>query len=377
MPLYYGNHKCTLYRGDHHPAELYYSNHKICGYNAIPHTGTDIAAENTYNDALPLEIWGQSWQDSYRVGVLTGNIVQLDDAADGHDMIVTADANCTVHQRNTLKPFDNQGNILGKHVIPLLCGAGNVYMTVSGITSYYWVFRNVKYTGTTFSFTGASDGEVLWLVINDTTISSTFQISNGWSSNGTHFKLDLSDLQGKITNTLSLNNCPNITGSLADLQGKITNTLSLGNCSNITGSLADLQGKITYYLSLYNCSNITGNLADLQGKITNTLSLGNCSNITGNLADLQGKITDTLSLGNCSNITGSYLMTSPKSIKYINLYLTAQTIENVDSTINNLAQYTSASNGQGFFNARSSASDAAVATLKSKGWTITCGGVQQ
>ena len=138
----------------------------------------------------------------------------------------------------------------------------------------------------------------------------------------------LSDLQGKITNTLNLNNCSNITGSLSDLQGnntryldlsscvnitgslsdlqgKITHLLSLYNCSNITGSLSDLQGKITYQLDLYNCSNITGSLSDLQGKITNTLNLSGCSNITGSLSDLQGKITNTLNLSGCSNITGS------------------------------------------------------------------------
>ena len=205
--------------------------------------------------------------------------------------------------------------------------------------------------------------------------------------------LDLSDLQGKITNTLNLSGCSNITGSLSDLQGKITNTLSLVNCSNITGSLSDLQGnntryldlsscvnitgslsdlqgKITHLLSLYNCSNITGSLSDLQGKITNTLNLANCSNITGSLSDLQGTITDTLNLANCSNITGIYSGTSYPRI--VNLSNTGISPTDMDT---NLINFNNSGKKNGAFTAsgmsRTSASDTAVEELTARGWKIT------
>ena len=205
--------------------------------------------------------------------------------------------------------------------------------------------------------------------------------------------LDLSDLQGKITNTLNLSGCSNITGSLSDLQGKITNTLSLANCSNITGSLSDLQGnntryldlsscvnitgslsdlqgKITHLLSLYNCSNITGSLSDLQGKITNTLNLSGCSNITGSLSDLQGKITYTLNLANCSNITGIYSATSYPRI--VNLSNTGISPTDMDT---NLINFNNSGKKNGAFTAsgmsRTSASDTAVEELTARGWKVT------
>ena len=180
----------------------------------------------------------------------------------------------------------------------------------------------------------------------------------------------LSDLQGKITNNLTLYNCSNITGSLSDLQGNITDTLSLYNCSNITGSLSDLQGNITNNLTLYNCSNITGSLSDLQGNITYYLDLYNCSNITGSLSDLQGNITNTLSLYNCKNITGIYSGTSYPRI--VNLSNTGLSASDMDSTLINFAN---SSVVNGTFTAanmtRTSASDEAAATLTGRGWKIT------
>ena len=180
----------------------------------------------------------------------------------------------------------------------------------------------------------------------------------------------LSDLGGKITYYLSLDNCQNITGSLSDLGGKITYYLSLDNCQNITGSLSDLGGKITYYLSLYNCKNITGSLADLSGKITYLLSLYNCKNITGSLADLGGRITHYLSLYNCKNITGVYSGNSyPTNVNLSNTGLTAA---DMDQTLINFNAGTTKS---GTFTAtgmtRTAASDAAVAGLIAKGWTLT------
>ena len=165
--------------------------------------------------------------------------------------------------------------------------------------------------------------------------------------NNNALKADLSDLGGKITYYLSLGNCKNITGDLADLGGKITNTLSLGNCKNITGDLADLGGKITYYLNLSDCTKITGDLADLGGKITNTLILYNCKNISGVYSGIDYPTI-------------------------INLSYTGVSAEEMDQNLINLNENR---NKKGTFTAngmsRTAASDAAVAGLTAKGWTIT------
>ena len=163
-------------------------------------------------------------------------------------------------------------------------------------------------------------------------------------------------------------------GKLADFQGKLTYYLYLYNCTNITGSLADLQGKLTYYLGLYNCTSITGSLADLQGKLTYYLDLYNCTSITGSLADLQGKLTYYLDLSNCTNITGVYTPSGTGTPTFTILTGTGLSTADMDNTLIAYAgAITPKSNGT--FTAtgktRSTASDAAVATLLGRGWTIS------
>jgi hypothetical protein len=106
--------------------------------------------------------------------------------------------------------------------------------------------------------------------------------------------------------------------------------------------------------------------------------LYNCTNITGSLADLQGKITNYLRLTNCTKITGVYTPTSGyTTLGYVYLNGTGQSTTEVDDTIIAIADTVTKANGVLETNSRSSASDAAVSTLKSRGWAITCGGVLQ
>ena len=196
------------------------------------------------------------------------------------------------------------------------------------------------------------------------------------NNTGSIYVGSLADLQGKLTYYLNLGNCSNITGSLSDLQGKLTNMLSLYNCSNIVGSLADLQGKLTYFINLANCLNITGSLADLQGKLTYYLNLANCLNITGSLSDLQGKLTSYLQLSNCTNITGIYTPTGSALPTQTYLDNIGVSTADMDSTLINYANQAVAINkNNGTFRAsgmtRTAASDAAVATLVGKGWTVS------
>lgn len=157
---------------------------------------------------------------------------------------------------------------------------------------------------------------------------------------------------------------------LSDLGGRLSYYLNLYDCKNITGSLADLMGGVTYYLNLYNCKNITGSLADLGGRLEGTLSLSGCPNITGSLADLGGKLIYFLGLNGCKNITGVYSGDSYPT--NVNLSYTGLTAADMDQTLTNFNAGTTKS---GTFTAngmtRTAASDAAVAGLIAKGWTVS------
>lgn len=134
--------------------------------------------------------------------------------------------------------------------------------------------------------------------------------------------------------------------------------------------LSDLGGKITSTLGLSNCVNVTGDLSDLGGKITNSLSLTSCANITGDLSDLGGKITGTLNLTNCANITGVY--SGAKYPKIFSVPKTAITSADMDA---NLIHFAASGVKSGAFTAtgmkRTAASDDAVATLVENGWTVS------
>ena len=146
--------------------------------------------------------------------------------------------------------------------------------------------------------------------------------------------------------------------------------LSIINDTTNKMDLSDLGGKITNSLNLSDCTNITGDLSDLGGKITSILGLINCTSITGDLSDLGGKITSTLSLKYCPNITGVYSGT--KYPKIFSVSKTAITSANMDT---NLINFAASGVKSGKFTAagmkRTAASDNAVATLVANGWTVS------
>ena len=115
-----------------------------------------------------------------------------------------------------------------------------------------------------------------------------------------------------------------------------------------------------------------GDLAGLQGKITYLLSLFNCANVTGDLSDLQGKITYYLDLASCANITGVYTPVGTGTPTITILSNTGLSTTDMDNT---LIAYAAATKDNGTFIAtgmtRTAASDAAVATLTGRGWSIS------
>ena len=262
---------------------------------------------------------------------------------------------------NAIAPLNASIAQLNRKTIQFRHGKGTFTATASG-TNVVWQYGGQKAQGSNCTFDVKSDNGLICMDFDSITSLSIQKDAKN--------KMNLSDLGGKITSTLSLDNCPNITGDLSDLGGKITSTLSLDSCTNITGDLSDLGGKITNLLKLNNCTNITGDLSDLGGKITNLLNLYNCPNITGDLSDLGGKITSLLGLYNCSNITGVYSGT--KYPKNINISKTSVTPADMDA---NLINFAASGVKSGTFTAtgmkRTAASDDAVATLVANGWTVS------
>ena len=250
---------------------------------------------------------------------------------------------------------------LSRKTIQFRHGKGMFTATATG-TNVSWQYGGQQVQGGSCTFDVKSDNGLITLEC-DTIESLTIK-------NDTTNKMDLSDLGGKIASVLSLESCPNITGDLSDLGGKIASSLNLSSCPNITGDLSDLGGKIANWLSLDNCPNITGDLSDLGGKITNWLSLKGCRNITGDLSDLGSKIASMLNLGYCSNITGVYSGT--KYPKTFAVSKTAITSANMDA---NLINFAASGVKSGTFTAtgmkRTAASDNAVATLVTNGWTVS------
>ena len=262
---------------------------------------------------------------------------------------------------NAIAPMNASIAQLSRKTIQFRHGKGAFTATATG-TNVVWQYGGQQVQNNKCTFDVKSDNGLITLEC-DTVESLTIK-------NDTTNKMDLSDLGGKIASVLSLESCPNITGDLSDLGGKIASSLNLSSCPNITGDLSDLGGKITNWLSLDNCTNITGDLSDLGGKITNWLSLKGCTNITGDLSDLGGKITNALNLGYCSNITGVYSGT-----KYPKTFVVSKTAITSADMDANLINFAESGVRSGRFAAdgmkRTAASDDAVATLVTNGWTVS------
>lgn len=101
-----------------------------------------------------------------------------------------------------------------------------------------------------------------------------------------------------------------------------------------------------------------------------SLTIQNDAKNKMDLSDLGGKITNVLSLNNCTNITGVYSGT--KYPKTVSVSKTAITSADMDA---NLINFAASGVKSGAFTAtgmkRTAASDDAVATLVTNGWTVS------
>ena len=212
-----------------------------------------------------------------------------------------------------------------------------------------------------FSVTGVAD--ISWYFPEDNTTSTLARPAKTLTQEQT---VVLSAKWSKTAKLISNNTDSRYVGDLSALSN-LSYQLSLVNCSNITGDLSALSN-LSYQLNLGNCPKITGDLSALSN-LSYYLSLYNCPKITGDLSALSN-LSYYLNLGNCSNVTGS--LSSSCKATYINLTNIGCSSAELDTTIANLVT-ANRLNGTLILTGltRTAASSADVATLESRGWTVT------
>lgn len=119
--------------------------------------------------------------------------------------------------------------------------AGTFKASAEG-TGIKWKYKDQEVTSGSCNFTIDESDDNVYLLFDK-------ELREFTCNNDDKLLLDLSDLGGKITNTLSLNGCSKITGDLSDLNGKIKNYLNLSGCKNITGIYSGQSYPKTVYLS--------------------------------------------------------------------------------------------------------------------------------
>ena len=161
---------------------------------------------------------------------------------------------------NAIAPLNASIAQLSRKTIQFRNGKGTFTATATG-TNVVWQYGGQQVQGGSCTFDVKSDNGLICMDFDSITALSII--------NDTTNKMDLSDLGGKITSSLNLNNCSNITGDLSDLGGKITSLLSLYNCSNITGVYSG-----TKYPKNVNISKTAITSADMDTNLINFAASG-------------------------------------------------------------------------------------------------------
>ena len=161
---------------------------------------------------------------------------------------------------NAIAPLNASIAQLNRKTIQFRHGKGTFTATATG-TNVVWQYGGQKAQGSNCTFDVKSDNGLITLEC-DTIENLTIQ-------NDDKNKMDLSNLGGKITSSLRLYNCSNITGDLSDLGGKITSSLNLYNCTNITGVYSG-----TKYPKTVSVSKTSITSADMDANLINFAASG-------------------------------------------------------------------------------------------------------
>ena len=370
------------------------------------------AGEYTIPDKT-LSLLGQDvriYGDTAATTIIKGNIVCENsfllmrrvtiDSTDSTTANATADT-ITLQYRAAIRMVDCSVNAAGKNAISVMemSNANLVNTTFQGATQYAVYVTGLSdakiYTCTDGTAKGVRSGGGSVVYINNAT-GANFPYESG--SNGMVFVdgqqvlpkpggIKLRHGKGTFTATATGANVmwqyggQQVQGSKCTFDVKSDNglicmdfdsitSLSITNDTALKLCLSDLGGNITYTLTLSECSGVTGDLSDLGGKIKGGIALNDCPSITGDLSDLGGNINRSIILANCTAITGIYTGTVyPKTFTVSKTSITA-----ADMDVN-LINFAASGVKSGRFTAigmkRTAASDDAVATLVTNGWTVS------
>ena len=371
------------------------------------------AGEYTIPDKT-LSLLGQDvriYGDTVATTIIKGNIVCENsfllirrvtiDSTDSTTANATADT-ITLQYRAAIRMVDCSVITSGKNAVSLteMSNANLVNTTFQGATQYAVFVTGLSdakiYTCTDGTAKGVRSGGGSVVYINNAT-GTSFTYTNG--SNGMVFvdgqqvlpkpgSIQLRHGKGTFTATATGTNVvwqyggQQVQGSKCTFDVKSDNGLICMNFSDDITSLtisydtalklrlSDLGGRITDGLTLSGCSGVTGDLSDLGGNITGGIALNGCPSITGDLSDLGGNIVRTIMLTSCAAITGVYTGTVyPKTFTVSKTSITAADMDA------NLINFAASGVKSGKFTAasmtRTAASDDAVATLVTNGWTVS------
>ena len=167
------------------------------------------------------------------------------------------------------------------------------------------------------------------------------------------------DLNSITNGTNMFNNCTNITTFTSDLSSLTNGSSMFYYCKLITTFTSDLSSLTNGSRMFYSCEQLTTFTSDLSSLVDGSSMFSYCSKFTTFTSDLS-------SLTNGSNMFGSSTYNCTK--------LNLQSVQNIATTINDLAaQGKTGSINIGMTNTiqGNTELEAALATIRSKGWTVS------
>lgn len=223
---------------------------------------------------------------------------------------------------------------------------------------------------------------------------SLLVLDNGYTTFSGDLNLNIEDLNFSVNLTnLTFYDTHSVYGDIQHLRKLKLTSLSLGK-TKVIGDISSLKDMDSLTSLNLNETNITGNLSSVANLINLELLALNATNIDGDISILRG-LSKLKQVSLPNTVTGD-LAKLPDNVTYVEIYgrgehsftwstrdsskslfaITCSTpIDNIDTMLNNLAlcqipaeaRYKTIS----VVGTRTSASDAAVQTLQSKGYTVS------
>ena len=192
----------------------------------------------------------------------------------------------------------------------------------------------------------------------------------------TNISGDITNLQNLTALTTLILNTTKVEGDIANLRNLTALTsLNISN-TNISGDIANLQNLTALTKLFINNTQISGDITNIYFALRGTtkeFNVAYCNNLSGDLASLPNNILFLNNYGGNSKFTWTMGSSRTNILACANLHCT-----NIDDMLNDMANMTASFAGQeahykniGLVGTRTSASDAAVQTLQSKGYTVS------